>query len=67
LSLRQRLWDAGYAMAEPFIKMPPPEKILMVVLLAVMLYAWTAKILEFDPRIVIGTTIGRWRRSTATP
>lgn len=42
MSLKQRLWDAGYAMAEPFIKTPRSDKAVVAVALAEILYIRTA-------------------------
>jgi hypothetical protein len=58
MALRRRLWDAVYAMAEPFVKMPRSEKRVVVFVLAIMLYVWIAGLLGMDSRIVFGTGIG---------
>ncbi len=58
MSLRRRLWDAGYAMAEPFIEMHPSEKVLVISLLAVLMYLRIASWVGLDSRVVVGTAIG---------
>jgi len=58
MSLRQRLRDAGYAMAEPFIEMPQPNKAVLAVAFAELVYILMAARFGVDDRIVVGTVFG---------
>ena len=58
MSIRQRLWDAGYAMAEPFINMTPCDKETVAVAFAEIFYIRTAVWLGVDDRVILGTAIG---------
>jgi uncharacterized membrane protein YjjP (DUF1212 family) len=57
MALRTRLWDAVYAIAEPFVKMHRSEKEMVVFLLVVMSCAWVAGLLRIDQRIIVCTAI----------
>jgi hypothetical protein len=58
MSLKQRLWDAGYAMAEPFIRMPQSNKLVFALALPELLFMVMAARLGVDGRIIIGTVFG---------
>lgn len=57
-SLKEMLWDAGYAMAEPFIKMPEPNKFVLLVAFAELLFFVVSTGVGIDHRIVVGTVLG---------
>jgi hypothetical protein len=58
MGLKQELWDAGYAMAEPFIKMPESNIVVFGVAFAELLFSLIALRLGVDDRIVIVTVCG---------
>jgi hypothetical protein len=58
MSPRQRLWDALYAMAEPFIKMPESNMVAFGVVFTELFFTLIALRLGVDGRIVIGTVFG---------
>jgi hypothetical protein len=49
MSLKHRLWDAVYAMAELCIKMNPSEKGVVILVVTMMLYVKTAEWVGLGP------------------
>ena len=49
MSLRQRLWDIGYAMAEPLIKTDRESKLTLLVMLMLVIYVKIGEWVRLDP------------------